>query len=152
MIILTKDSQEITLRPLDIAAKAVIQLRNSSSEIVHVTHPYQAVQWNTVFSYVSKVLDIRLVPFSEWLVELERYEGRQSAEENHALRLLDYYRMVAKVEVDNPSLEAAGMVRFATDVSKKESSVLGYPNMRCVDASEVQKWLKYWRSIGLLSF
>lgn len=103
-----------------------------------------------MFSQISTVLGVPLVPFSEWVVKLEESAEGSNPEDNPALRLLDYYRMVVMIE--NSTLEAAGMVRFATEVSKKESSILRDPNMRCVEAGEVQKWLEYWRLVGLLSF
>lgn len=103
-----------------------------------------------IFGHASTVLNVPLVPFNQWIAQLEESESSHSAKENPALRLLDHYRRIA--QLDDTRLEAAGMARFATDISRTESSVLGDPNMRRVDVEEVQKWLYYWKLAGLLSF
>lgn len=100
-----------------------------------------------MFSHASTVLGVPLIPFAQWISQLEKSEATG---DSPALRLLDHYRRVG--ELEDPRLEAAGMVKFATDISRKESSVLGDPNMRRVDVGEVQKWLDWWKSAGLLSF
>lgn len=135
--------------PLDVAAAVIVQLRNSTSEIVHVAHPYP-VKWKTIINHVSTTLGVPLVSYSAWLRKLEHTESTNSATNNPALRLIDFYRAIDKVDVTR--LEVAGAPKLATIEAREESSVLGNPEIQRVGVKDVQKWLESWRSLGLLSF
>lgn len=126
-----------------------MQLRNSTSEFVHVSHPC-AVKWRSIVGYISATLGVPLVSYSEWLQRLEQTESTQSPTKVHALRLIDYYRAISKADLSK--LEVAGVPKFATDNAQKGSSVLSDPGIKQIGEEDMQKWLDYWRSSGLLSF
>lgn len=93
-----------------------------------------------------------LVSYLEWLHELEQAESTLSTtnSDHPSLRLIDFYRAVAKVNVTR--LEVAGAPKFSTEIARKESLVLSNPDIRRIEVEDVQKWLDFWKSVGLLSF
>lgn len=130
--------------PASIAAAAVVEIRNSSEKIIHITHNHP-VQWDTIFTHVGEVLSVPLVSWPEWISRLEKSEF---TEENSALRLLDHYQVAV---VEDPRLEA-GLPRIGMDIGRKESTVLADMDMPRVGVEDTQRWLEYWRSLGLVSF
>jgi hypothetical protein len=134
------------------AAKAVTEMRCSSAQIVHLAHP-RPVLWSTLFEAFSDTLNIRLVPFSEWLARLERSREAlttASAEEeakairnNPALQLIHFFRAVY-------SKEATGLPSLSLDEAKKASETLRDDNLCPLSVVDVELWVSYWRRTGSL--
>lgn len=118
-------------------------MRDSSSEILHLTHP-KSVAWNVLFSYIASKLQVDLVPYSDWLLRLEATETRVAVGQNPALRLLDFYKSVA-TKID--STEAAGLPKLITDAARTASAALRNDSLLAVGPEDAQKWLEYWKLV-----
>lgn len=102
-----------------------------------------------MFERISKKLDVPLVPYSEWLSKLkEASTTAKNTRENSALRLLKFYEGLD----GGNGLEAAGLRLCSTDVARSVCPVLDEEGLKTVTVEEIQKWLDYWRSLGLLRF
>jgi hypothetical protein len=147
----------ITWIPSAIAAKALVEMRRSSAQIVHLAHP-RPVSWSAVFETLSITLDIPLVSYTEWLARLEKsgqalatasVEAEAKAIGNNpALLLIDFFRG-ASMDVD-PSKEAMGQCILSLDQAKKASRTLRDENLRQLGVEDVNQWLGYWKSAGSL--
>lgn len=115
-------------------------MRNSSSEILHLSHP-KPTAWNVLFKYIATTLNVDLVPYADWLARLQASETHKAVGQNPALRLLDFYK---SVPTDTDSTEAAGLPKLVTDAARKASPALADGNLQPVGPEEAQKWLNYW--------
>ena len=109
---------------VDHAAKALVELAiaKRSPLFAHIVHP-RPVRWNKMMQDFASVLSVnkakavRLVPYSEWLSELEKLDhdlqnvGESRAESlmqiAPALTLIEYFRQEIGIDV----------VLFATDLT-----------------------------------
>lgn len=131
--------------PLDLAANAIIELRDSTVQTVHVAHP-KPTSWNVMFTYIAKTLNVPLAPYPQWLSRLEASESEQAVEKNSALRLLEFY----KTFNTDPGLEAGGSPKLSMEEAVKISSALD--TATALDEKDFQKWLDYWKNTGIISF
>jgi hypothetical protein len=68
---------------------------------------------------------------------------------NPALRLIDFFRGASMgVDLDK---EAMGLPRLSLDQAKKASQTLRDENLSQIGVEDVNQWLRYWKSIGLLT-
>jgi hypothetical protein len=133
------------LIPLDLVGTAIVELRDSSAEVLHLAHP-KYVSLEFVFRYITKVLDVPLVPYSQWFARLEASQSEQIAKQDSALRLLEFYR---SIETDE-RLGNASFPRLVTDIAQS-----AFPALRDVPVigdGDIQKWLDYWKGIGVIAF
>ena len=52
------------------AAKALVEVRNSSEPVLHLVHP-RPQPWHTVIIPLAMELDVPLVPYSTWVAALQ---------------------------------------------------------------------------------
>lgn len=137
--------QEISLIPLDVASRIIVELRESTTNILHLTHP-KPVSWNVLFDQISKVLQVPLVPYSQWVSYLESAESEEALEANPALRLLTFYKTL------NPhtNSQLTGLPQLVTDAARKASPTLEDASQ--LDENEAIKWLNYWKAVGVVAF
>ena len=77
--------------PLHVAASAIIELRQTSSEFVHLVHP-RPVPWEVIIGHVSDILGIPIIQYDEWLTRLEASPKTDEAlHSNPALHLINFY-------------------------------------------------------------
>ena len=136
--------QTVSFVPLDVAAKAVADMRDSPSQILHLTHP-SPVPWNSVIQRTADILSVPLVYYHDWVSRLESVgNDGDSSESSNALRLLDFFQ---KANLDGSSespcvsSEIMGLPRLSTKRSIEYLPRLS--EMRGI-VGEVGKWLKYW--------
>ncbi|EGN97840.1 hypothetical protein SERLA73DRAFT_109083 [Serpula lacrymans var. lacrymans S7.3] len=134
--------QSVAWLPMDTAAKAVVEMRDSNTTFVHVAHPKET-PWSTIFAQFSTSLDLPLVPYKKWLEcseDASLRSGGADARENPASVILDFFRA-----------GAMGLRRMSMEEAKKASPTLGDTTIRPLGASDVDLWLSYWRKSGFIS-
>ena len=140
----------ISLLPLETTAQALVQILGARmtrpAVHLHLVNPTPC-RWDDVFSYIAKELNVPLRPYDEWLSKLRGASGTvKNVQEHPTLRLLGFYEAVSQ---ENGS-EAGRLPSCGTEVARSVCSVLGGEELRGVKAEEIQRWLGYWKSLGLV--
>lgn len=132
----------------------IVDLRDSSSSIVHLVHP-KPVPWTDFAETVSSELCVPLVPYSEWLRRLEEraLSNDSGAEESlPGAKILSFFRQAASgMEESEDGKEAMGLA--ALDISRAMSESVTMRDdgeMRKIGVGEVKLWLENWSSRGHL--
>ena len=124
--------------PLDVAAKAIADMRDSPTQILHLAHP-SPIPWNSLIQPTADMLSVPLVYYRDWVSRLERInDDANSGEYPNALRLLDFFR---KSNLDGSSSEVMGLPRLS--MQKTIEYLPRLSEMRGI-VGEVGNWLKYW--------
>jgi hypothetical protein len=151
--------QGVSWVPLDVVANMLVEMRNSPEPMLHLAHP-NPVPWNAVFTRIASTLNVGLVPYSDWLARLEskrlefeaeataKLRSGGNAKRPNAFNLLDVFYRPALIHSD-PETEAF-LPKVATDVARRV--VPSFSSMRQLDDGDVDKWLTYWKSVGLIEF
>ncbi|TFK81602.1 acetyl-CoA synthetase-like protein [Polyporus arcularius HHB13444] len=115
------------------AARALVQMRNSTSPILHLVHP-RPVSWHTLIAPIAEELRVPLVSYSTWFAALERSAAASEGSAADAER--------------SPEKEPLGAVRLSTENAERASDELArLPPLR-EDIS--MSWVKAWRKSGFL--
>ncbi|KAI0700690.1 acetyl-CoA synthetase-like protein [Cerioporus squamosus] len=135
----------VSFIPSHPAARALVEMRNSTSPVLHLVHP-RPVSWHTIMASIAEQLRVPLVSYSTWLSALERSAAasEDAMRENPALRLLDFFR----AQTFSLEKEPLGVVRLSTENAERTSAELaGLPQLR-KDISV--SWMNAWRKSGFL--
>ena len=133
--------------PAETAAAAIVDLRSSTKEYLHVSHS-RSTPWNLVMGYIAQKFEVPFVPWAEWLGRLEKSKPSTLKNENAALRLLGFYK-AARVDDHR---DAGGISRYDISTAMSETTVLDPENLRDIGPDDVQKWLNFWKSIGCIPY
>ena len=120
-------------------------MRSSPEPILHLVHP-RPIAWRMLIVPIAKELGVPLVPYSNWLAVLEKTaeQGPDAAQDNPALRLLDFFRASARGDGKPP----LGLWRLATDKALGASETLA--NMPALGEEDARRWVAAWRQSGFL--
>jgi hypothetical protein len=88
---LTVVVQDIDWVPLEVVGSVIAEVRNASSRIVQIKHP-EPVAWRYVLDRIAQTLNVPIVPFHDWLSELEALAATIKAKETPAIALLEAFR------------------------------------------------------------
>lgn len=142
--------------PLDLASRVIIDLRDSTSSIVHLVHP-KPVPWTDFAETILSELHVPLVPYSEWLRRLEERalspDNDSGAEESPpAAKILSFFRQAASgMEESQDGKEAMGLATLDISRAMSESVTMRDDGeMRKIGVEEVKLWLENWSSRGYL--
>ena len=140
----------VSLLPLQACAQALVQILGTKTTgptlHLHLLNP-TPYQWDDVFGYIAKKLDVPLVPYHEWFTKLKEVPATtKDAQEYSALRLLDFFGSLAQ----GSGLEAGVLPLYNTEVTRSVCPVLNEEGLRHLRTEEIQGWLDYWNSIGHL--
>lgn len=140
----------ISLLPLQACAQALTQILDAKITTpalhLHLLNPTPC-QWDDLFGYVARKLDVPLVTYNEWLTKLKEVPATtKDAQEYSALRLLDFFGSLAQ----EGGLEAGVLPLYDTEVTRSVCPVLNEEGLRHLRTEEIQGWLDYWSSIGHL--
>jgi len=143
--------------PLDLAARVLVEFSKfpATPSILHLVHP-RPVAWSSIAASLSAELSLDVVPYSQWLsaLEQENKEGDagqgsvQRVRELRALRLLSFFQSIARKEGGK---SAMGFPALAVTNAKACSPSLADPALTSLGATDVHKWVAYWRKVGLLA-
>ena len=136
--------QTVSFVPLDVAAKAIADMRDSPTQVLHLAHP-SPVAWNSLIQPTADILSVPLVYYRDWVSRLERIDDDDNLNEpQNALRLLDFFQRTnlnGSSESPSMSSEVMGLPRLSMKRTIEYLPRLG--EMRGI-VGEVGKWLKYW--------
>ena len=100
-----------------------------------------------MFGYIAKELNVPLGSYDECISKLKGASGAvKSMQEHPTLRLLGFYEALGQ----GSGSEAGGLPSCSTEVARSVCTVLGGEELRGVKAEEIQRWLGYWKSLGLV--
>ena len=143
--------KDISLLPLQVSAQALVQVLDAKTRPLathlHLVNP-TPFQWDEVFDYIAKKLDVPLVPYVEWLSKLKVSTIVKNAQGYPALRLLGFYESLTQ----DSGLEAGGLRPCSTEVTRGVCPILDEEGLREVKVEEIQRWLDYWKFLGLVKF
>ena len=142
----------ISLLPLRTCAQALVQVLSAKTAPMalhlHLVNPTPS-QWDDVFNHIAKKLDVPLIPYHEWLSKLREASATvQNAQAHSALRLLEFYGSLNQ----RSGPRVGGLQSCNTEVARSVCPVLNGEGLRNIKAEEIQRWLDYWKSLGLLKF
>ncbi|KAF9649184.1 acetyl-CoA synthetase-like protein [Thelephora ganbajun] len=140
----------VSLIPLQACSQALVQALDTKTTSpvlhLHLVNPTPS-QWDSIFGYVAEKLDVSLVPFTRWLPRLKEASTTvKNPQEHSALHLLEFYESLG---LEGRS-EVGGLPSCNTEVSRSVCPVLR--ELTSAKAEEIQGWLDYWGSLGLLKF
>ena len=127
---------------LEVVGSAIFEIRNASSSIIQIAHP-KPVSWRYLIGRVARTLDVPVVPFHEWLTQLEALVTTSKAKEVMAIALLETYRAA-----DNSAARIAPRVSHENALREAPSLATAQP----LTETDVDSWLYYWKSVSLISF
>ena len=147
---LPSSGKVISLLPLQASAQALVQVLGARTTgpvtHLHLVNP-TLVQWDDVFKYIAKQLNVTLVPYPEWLSKLKGVAGTvKNTQEHPAMRLLGFYESLHK----EGGSGAGGLPLCNTEVARSLCPVLNGEELRDIKTEEIQRWLDYWKLLGLL--
>jgi dTDP-4-dehydrorhamnose reductase len=140
--------QDVTWLPVHTAAAAIINFLEivPGTQIVHLINP-RPVSWSTLANIIAADRDVPLVPYTEWLSQLENVAQEQTrgySKSFRALRLLPFFRsqnhQTAREAFGFPRVDAANSIRASKSL-RSAGCQLG--------EKDVKKWIGYWREAGL---
>ena len=142
----------ISLLPSQATARALIQIlgvRTTTRSLhLHLVNPTPS-PWNHVFGHIAEKLGIPLVSYHEWFSKLKAASRTvKNAHEHSALRLVEFYEALDKG--DGP--EVVGLPLCGAEVTRSVCPVLNEEGLRTIKPDEIQRWLEYWKVLGLLKF
>lgn len=144
------------------AATAILDFQVSTTRTLNLGHP-RPVSWSTVFKPIAEDMGISLVPYAEWLANLEQVLAEattsgmemQLVRSNPILRLMNTLNMRKTMDGTtslHSSFNVMAVAHMDTAHAVKGSAALGdetvLPSLGKADAV---RWLSYWRRIGALS-
>ncbi|KAI1788607.1 acetyl-CoA synthetase-like protein [Ganoderma leucocontextum] len=132
------------------SARAFVEMRNSPSLILHLSHP-RPVPWHTLMVPIAEELRVPLVPFPDWLASLEKCDNEtldvrhiEWTRNNPALRLLGLFRSWTSTSDPGP----VSAIRLSTEKAEAASETLA--GLPALDAEVARRWVAGWRRAGFL--
>ena len=137
--------QTVSFVPLDVAAKAIADMRDSPTQILHLAHP-SPIPWNSLIQQTANILSVPLVYYHDWVSRLELIDDDDNSDEYpSALRLLDFFRRTnLDGSSESPSVSSSEVMGFpALSMRQSLEYLPRLSEMRGI-VGEVGKWLEYW--------
>ncbi|KAJ7886913.1 hypothetical protein B0H13DRAFT_1627705 [Mycena leptocephala] len=103
---------------------------------VNLVHP-RPVSWDLVMSTMAGAAQLPLIPFADWVRNLEVRSARATAEDIEkipGIKLLDFFKA---------AVAGAGNIEFSTSKAQALSESMKLLNP--LSGEEAKKWMQYWR-------
>lgn len=148
--------QNVSWIPVDVAARAVFDMRHSDVGYLHLAHP-RPVAWSAVMGPLAEQLHLPLVSYDEWLARLTRsgegfYHDADSEVEamrhNPALKILDFFTNLKAAPTASP--EAMGLPPLDTSEAQRIAPALSPKKLPKLSGQDAVSWIAYWKKIGFL--
>lgn len=130
---------------MDVAASALLEMSGSEESVLHIVHP-KPVEWRFLVDSISSILSLEVIPYAAWIAKMQEHvrtrvdtlEGssKEQLEEIPGLSLLDFFSGLG----DEPVLETMKAVQVSPSLNSAER----------LQASDVEKWIDYWKKCGLI--
>lgn len=146
--------------PLDLAARALVELRSAEIETAHLVHPHP-VPCREVFKIIGEDLALTHRPYAEWVMALDKLaatEGHavtdppivsnQRSDSLPAAKTLQFYK--SAVEREDESRDAMGIPKLdVTQALARSDALLGSAG-QMLSPDNIRQWLNYWRNIAFI--
>lgn len=148
--VLPNRANTVNWLPVDVAATSMVEMLDSPPGVYHLAHP-SPVSWTIPMQEAARIMNVPLVPYTQWLASLEKQASSQTGEylqKNPALRLLDFFKYTMRRRNTNtenflePQLSCAKALQESPTLRSMASNPLG--------TKDVAKWIGYWRSVGFI--
>lgn len=153
---LNKKLQAISWLPCSTVAAVILEIRDSYEPFLHLVH-HAGVSWSEIMEEFSARLKLRVVPYAEWLSDLEA-SGKNASEDrafdeevlraSPALQLLGYFQ---RADVISPGREQLGARVLSTTKALALSPTLRSSDLPRFSGPDVDRWLSHWYASGFLS-
>lgn len=120
---------------------------NAAPYIAHLAHSHP-VPAAALLEPLSRVLGVRLIPFTQWVDLLEQSVAGGDAEKNPGLKMVDFFKESAS-DAGSQNAEAFGVVRMDITNALNGSQVLR-EDVKELSVEDVTSWVSYWRKSGNL--
>jgi len=107
------------------------------AQFVHLLNPHEAI-WEDIIPHVQRSLDkpLRVVPYEEWLSDLQTSAERSHGDANPAVKLVDFF------EQNRHDLKP----KFSTQNAQRMSQTLR--SLQPVNGEWMHLWMEQWGSSG----
>ncbi|KAJ3903705.1 hypothetical protein F5879DRAFT_1002249 [Lentinula edodes] len=151
--------------PMDAVCNALLDVGFTSEPApmaVNVVHP-KSVPWTSVIQNVQVSLieqkhlspdALPLVPYHDWVAAVEKYAKNPTEADTQnipAVKLLEFLSQQAAVDdalrqSNQSTMESAGLTQLSTEKLERLSKSM--KALKPLDATLVQKWVRYWVAVG----
>ncbi|THU99130.1 acetyl-CoA synthetase-like protein [Dendrothele bispora CBS 962.96] len=140
----------ISWLPINLAARAITELRNSKSQYVNLVNPHP-IPVSVVLQPIASLVGAELVPYSQWVGALnESSTDVPDLAINPALALLEFFQSHAG-SADKADAEVFGAVPLSSRHAAEGSEALRNLSRQQIDSKDAERWVAYWRKIGFLN-
>lgn len=137
------------------AAMALIEMRGASSptSTIHLVNPHH-FPWNIISRVVCSELRTDLVPFEIWLERVDAATtavAQSNARDRRLLRwrkLIPFFRALA--DMSQSGRMALGLPEAGVEIAIQVSATLANNHLGCLSATDVGRWLSYWKHSGFI--
>ncbi|KAF7360648.1 General substrate transporter [Mycena venus] len=143
------DFESVTNAIMDVAFATT-----TKSTMYNLVHP-RPVAWNFIIKALRNAIlkrkcsaELRLVPFSDWFAELETTAGQAKAKDIPGIKLIDFFRYLAKASATSSTDSEFGGIDFSTKKMQAVSSTV--QNTQPIGVEHVEAWLNYWVAAGFI--
>ncbi|KAK0480753.1 hypothetical protein IW261DRAFT_1685198 [Armillaria novae-zelandiae] len=139
---LPNDDRSVSWVPIDMAAQAIRDICCSHSHydarptrVLHLAH-LKPAPWSSIASALSNALSVPLVPYDQWVSNLEKCSTVP------AYKLLEFFQTL--VTSHRPNVEAFGLPMLDSSLASSISSTLSDPALQSLGPADAIRWLSYW--------
>ncbi|KAJ7045248.1 putative aminoadipate reductase [Mycena alexandri] len=103
---------------------------------INLVHP-RPIRWDEVISTMARTVQLPLVPFADWVQQIQDRSVGAAAEEIEnipGIKLLDFFRA---------TVAGAGNIEFSTEKAQTMSESMRL--LKPTSDADVQRWMQYWR-------
>ncbi|KAJ7509627.1 putative aminoadipate reductase [Mycena galericulata] len=103
---------------------------------INLVHP-RPIPWNFVMSSMANVAQLPLIPFADWLQQIQKLSRNASVEEIKnipAIKLLDFFTAVSAGQ---------GNTEFSTVRAQELSDFMKF--LEPLSAEDARRWMQYWK-------
>ncbi|KAJ7045274.1 putative aminoadipate reductase [Mycena alexandri] len=103
---------------------------------INLVHP-RPILWDDVISSMARTAQLPLVPFADWVQQLQDRSVGAAAEDIEnipGIKLLDFFRA---------AVAGAGNIEFSTEKAQTMSESMRL--LKPLSDADVQRWMQYWR-------
>ncbi|TDL22741.1 acetyl-CoA synthetase-like protein [Rickenella mellea] len=136
----------VTWVPVDIAAQAIVEMRTSNQQVMHLVH-LKPTTWSSIVKPIAQSLSVPTVPYNDWLAKLDGLDGNSASKVN-ASHLLEFYR--SQKNVNDPDAEVFIGTRLEVREALKASKTLSDNNLPVLCNDDTHRWLEYWKRSGYM--
>ncbi|KAJ3846639.1 acetyl-CoA synthetase-like protein [Lentinula lateritia] len=140
--------------PMEVAAKVFAELTFGSDhlqhQVFHLAHP-RPILFDTLIVSAAFHLKLPVIPYTDWF-QLLKSEAEIVNSDSSLLERIPAWKISTFFEYADldSGTEAMGLTLMDLSRAKLVSKTLGSPDLEQLTAADVEKWLKYWKSVDFM--